>query len=71
MIIKLRVKTNSGRQEIEKISENEYKVWLKSTPEDGKANGELLRFLKKYFGKEVRIKTGFSSRKKVVEVGSD
>jgi uncharacterized protein (TIGR00251 family) len=68
MIIKIKVKPSSGRQEIEKISKDEYKVWLKSPPEDGKANGELLKLLKKEFGFSVKIKSGKTSRNKVVEV---
>jgi len=61
------VKPNSGKQEIEKISENEFRVYLKSLPENGKANLELIRLLKRKFG-NCRIVSGKSSRKKVVEV---
>ena len=68
MKIKVKVKPSSGRQEvIEK--EGELFVYLKSIPEDGKANVELLKLLRKHFGKEVRIKSGFGSRNKIVEVG--
>lgn len=68
MIINVKVKTSSGRQEIEKISDNDYKVFLKSPPEDGKANGELLRLLKKEFKKDVKIKSGKTSRNKIIEI---
>jgi len=67
MIIKVKVKPNSSEQSIEKIG-GDYLVKLKSSPEDGKANLELIKFLSKYFGSEVRIKSGFTSRHKVVEV---
>ena len=67
MIIKIKVKPNSSEQSIEKLGE-EYLVKLKSRPEDGKANVELVKLLTKYFGSEVRIKSGFSSRRKIVEV---
>ena len=43
MILKIKVKPNSKKQEIEKISETEYKINLKSFPEDNKANIELLK----------------------------
>jgi len=43
-------------------------VKLKSVPENNKANVELLKVLKKYFGFPVKIKSGFTSRNKVVEV---
>ena len=41
MRLNVRVQPSSGRQEIKKISESEYKIFLKKTPEDNKANKEL------------------------------
>jgi uncharacterized protein (TIGR00251 family) len=68
MKIKIKAQPNSGRQEIVKITEDEYKVFLKKAPEDGKANIELEKILKKYFGKNVKVIKGFTSKNKVVEV---
>ena len=68
MKINVKVKPNSGIQKVEQLSGNEYKVFLKSVPENNKANKELIRILSKYFKEEVKIKSGFTSRKKVVEV---
>ncbi len=45
-----------------------FEIWLKEKAVDGKANLELLKVLKKYFGKEVKIVKGFKSRRKVVEI---
>jgi uncharacterized protein (TIGR00251 family) len=67
MIIKIKVHPNSDRQEFVKKDEN-YKVYLKSAPVDNKANIELVKLLKKHFGKSVKIKSGFTSRNKIVEV---
>jgi len=67
MRIKIKVKANSGRQEIIKDNE-EYRIYLKSPPENNKANIELIQLLKRYFGKPVRIISGFTSRKKVIEL---
>jgi uncharacterized protein (TIGR00251 family) len=67
MIINIKVKPNSGKQEIVK-TDKEYVIYLKSVPEDNNANIELIKMLKNYFKKEVRIKSGFTSRKKVVEI---
>ncbi|MDH3353000.1 MAG: DUF167 domain-containing protein [Nanoarchaeota archaeon] len=69
MKLQIKVQPNSGRQEIQtdidgKIS----KVFLKKQPEDNKANKELVKFLKKHFGKEVRIIKGFTSKTKTIEV---
>jgi len=67
MLIKLKVRPNAGRQNIEKKN-GFYLVELKSRPENNKANAELIKLLKKHFGKEVKIKSGFTSRNKIVEV---
>ena len=68
MIINVKVKTCSGKQEFKKISDNDYKISLKSPPEDNKANIELLKMLKKYFGRQARIIKGARSRNKIVEI---
>jgi uncharacterized protein (TIGR00251 family) len=68
MRIKLKVKPNSIKEEIIKINEDEYMVYLKSPPKEGKANLELLKLLKRYFKKPVKIVFGFNSRNKVIEI---
>ncbi|MFA7707691.1 MAG: DUF167 domain-containing protein [Candidatus Pacearchaeota archaeon] len=68
MIIKVKVKPHSGKQEIEKISDNEYKVSLKSFPEDNKANIELIKIMKKHLKKDIKIIKGLKSREKILEV---
>jgi uncharacterized protein (TIGR00251 family) len=66
--IKIKVKPHSGEQNIEE-KDGVYFVKLKSSATDGKANIELIKFLKKYFkADEVVIKSGFTSREKVVEM---
>jgi len=72
MIIKIRVKSNSDKQEIIRVSENEYKIALKEKPEDNKANLELLKMLRKHFNVEanhIKLIKGLKSRDKIVEVG--
>lgn len=63
--MKVKVHPNSGRQEV--VEGDIVKIYLKSQPENGKANEELLKILKKHFGKRFRIKSGFTSKNKVVE----
>jgi len=70
--VRLRVSVipRSGRSELKK-SGNSLKVWLKSAPEDGKANAELMRILADKFDvktHQIEIISGFSSRKKVVDI---
>lgn len=67
MRIEIKVKTQSGKSEI-KEGEGKYFAFLKSAPEDGKANLELIKLASKYFGKSVRIVMGKTSKNKVLEV---
>ena len=67
MIIKIKIKPNSGRQEIIQDGKT-YNIYLKSVPQNNKANIELLKLLQKYFKRTVKIKSGFTSREKTIEV---
>ena len=68
MRIEVFVKPKSGKQKVEKITEFKYRAYLKKEAEDNKANVELLKLLKKYFGREVRILKGARVRSKIIEV---
>lgn len=68
MKIKIKLHPNSSQEKIEEIEKDkEYEVWIKEKPIDGKANIELIKVLKKYFKKDVKIIHGLKSREKVVE----
>lgn len=49
MILHVKVKPNSKKESIEKISDNKYKIELKEPPENNKANIELINLLAKEF----------------------
>ncbi len=67
MRIEIKVKVKSGRSEI--IEDNgKYIAFLKSEPEKGKANLELVKIAKKYFKKNARIVSGLKSKRKVIEI---
>jgi len=68
MKLKLKVFTNSGRQEIIKISDEEYKIYLKKAPENNKANEEMVRLLTKHFCAPVKLIKGRTSKNKLVEI---
>ena len=77
MFIKVKVKPRAGEQKVERIPDNLfsadgyeglYFVKLKEGPEGGQANLELLKVLTRHFGKKVKIKAGFTSRNKIIEV---
>jgi uncharacterized protein (TIGR00251 family) len=68
MKINIRVRPNSGRSEIEKIGDS-YVAYLKSLPENNKANIELVKLLRKHFKcSEVRISSGKTGQRKVIEI---
>jgi len=71
MRIYLKVRTRSSQQKVEKISEGDYKIWVRAVPEKGKANQEIAEILSDYFkvGKSaIEIVGGRTSSKKIVDV---
>lgn len=67
MKIEVKIHANSSQEKIEKRGEK-YEVWLKEKPVDNKANEKLLKILKKYFNKQVKIIKGLKSRNKIIEL---
>lgn len=71
MKIKVRVTPKAKLNKIEKIATDQYKVWLTTAPADGKANKDLIKQLAKFLGikkSQLEIKSGFTSRDKVLEI---
>ena len=66
-MIKVKVKPSSGKQSIEKKG-GFYLINVKSKPENNKANIEVIKLLERYFKKSVKIKSGLTSRNKVIEI---
>jgi uncharacterized protein (TIGR00251 family) len=60
---------NSSRNQISGYDEKQgcWLINIKAVPEKGKANQELLKFLRKETGKSWRIKSGLHCRKKILE----
>lgn len=78
MKIAIKVKPGSKEQKISKQTDmfgNElYEIKLKSLPKDGEANKELIDLLAKEFKtakSNIQIKSGLSSRSKVVFIKSN
>lgn len=68
--LSVKVIPKSGRLEL-KFDGKTLKVWLKSAPEDGKANDELVRILADKFDlpkSAIEIVHGFSSKNKIVDI---
>lgn len=69
MKVKIKLHPNSSQEKIIEIEKDKsYEVWIKEKPLDGKANEKLIKYLKKYFKKDVEMTSGFKSREKVVEI---
>lgn len=70
----VKVKPNSKKQLIEESTDGSLTAYLKSPPVDGKANKELIELLAEKFHlpkSQIRIKSGLSSRTKLVEIDTD
>ena len=71
---RVKVKPNSKQQSIKEEPDGSFTVHLKSPPVDGKANEELIKVLAQRFDvpkSKIRIKTGLSSRQKLIEIDTD
>jgi len=71
LIIEVHVKPNCKQQAIEKVSQNNFLVRLKSPPVDGKANEELIKILAKYFAipkSAIKIKQGQTAKHKLIQI---
>ena len=70
LYIKIKVIPKSPKNEIMEIMEDgTYKICIKAPPTDGKANAELIKFLKKSLGlSEVTIISGQRDRVKLVKL---
>jgi uncharacterized protein len=67
----IRVKPNSKQQKIEEVEDGSLKIYLKSSPIDGKANKELIQMLADKYNvpkSHISIRLGLASRQKVVEI---
>jgi uncharacterized protein YggU (UPF0235/DUF167 family) len=73
MIINVKAKPNSKKDEINKIDEKNYEINVRAKPEDNKANISIVKLLSKYLNvsqKKIRIKNP-TSRNKIVEIIED
>lgn len=71
---RVKVKPNSKLNKIVEEDDGSLTIKLKSPPVDGKANQELIKVLSKKFDvpkSYIRIKSGASSRQKLIEIDTD
>ena len=67
-IIKLLVKTNMPKTEITE-ADDVIKMNVKTSPEEGKANFEIIKFLARKYKQPIKIISGSTSKKKLVRIG--
>lgn len=73
LVLEFKVIPNSKSQGFEKDSSGRLKCRLKSKPDGGKANEELIKFLAKKLGistDDIKILRGATSRNKTVKIDS-
>ena len=71
MRIKVTVKPNAKHEKIEKISDQEYRVSVKASPQENKANEALIEVLADYFSvpkSTITLIHGLHSKTKIVEI---
>ena len=71
MKIKIKVKTNSSKEEIKKINESEFILSVKEPPIENKANQAVLKLLSEYFNvpkSNISILKGKTSRNKIIQI---
>lgn len=69
-LLRVRVKPNASETTLLGYDEQRHAILIAvaAAPEDNKANLALLKFLKKQLGKPVRLKSGATSRDKIIEI---
>jgi len=68
-LLSVKVKSNASKTEIIGFIDGVLHVRVKSVADKGKANAELVKFLRKVTGKRVEIVKGLRSRDKIVRIG--
>ncbi|RUM31708.1 MAG: DUF167 domain-containing protein [Aquifex sp.] len=71
MVINVKVTPKAKKEEVKKVSDNQFIVKVKEAPEKGKANERVIELLSKHFGipkTKIKIVRGATSRNKVIEI---
>ncbi len=71
MKISVKVVPGAKIERVEKLSENNYKVWLRSKPIEGEANKALIKVLSNHFDvskSSIKIFYGEKGRDKIIEI---
>ena len=69
--ILVEVKAEAKEEKVEKIEDAHYLVWVKAPRNKGKANEAVLKSLKRFFKRQVRLVSGATSTTKIVDVDDE
>lgn len=70
MYLKIKVVTDAREEKIEKLKDDEYRIWTKMPAENNLANTKVLEIIRnEHPGKSVRIVSGHHSPSKIVSIG--
>jgi uncharacterized protein (TIGR00251 family) len=67
-LVNIKIKPNASRNEVVGVVDGVLHVRVKAVASKGKANSELVKFLRKISGKKVKIVSGLKSRDKRIRV---
>ena len=70
MRIQVKVKAKAKQEKVEKVSEGQYKVWVKAVPEKGRANEAVIEALSVFLEipkSNIRLMSGQTSAQKTFE----
>ena len=71
MKIELKVIAKAKREEVQKISENTYRIKVTAPPEKGKANKRVVELLSEELGikkQDIKIVSGRASSRKIISI---
>lgn len=71
MVLNIKVITNSRQNRVEKINDDNFKVYVSQKPEKGKANEKVLELLAKYLDtakNRFKIRKGEKNKNKTIEI---
>ncbi len=71
MYVNISVTTRSSKNEVIKIGDNTFKVYVTVVPEKGKANEKIIELLSDHFHlakSKIKIKAGATSKEKIIEI---
>jgi len=71
MLLSIKTKPSSKKEEVVKLSDNRFKVFVKKPPTKGKANRAIIKLLASYLKvskSQIRIVKGEGLREKIIEI---